>query len=445
MTVKTAVKKVARRGLLWNLRVAARPTLRYEAAPPDFSHAPRKLLVVRPDHLGDMLLMTPALAWLRRNFPETHITVLAGTWGTASLENNPDIDHIQRCDFPGFSREAKSSPLSPYAYALEQSRKLRAQGYDAAINFRPDFWWGALLLYLADIPIRIGYNWQESKGFYTHEIPLALPPDFALPFGQSARHSTSLNLRLAAAFGELYGKPAQISPAEGILRFQPSAEDERYIKMLLAEWGIQPGDKLVAIHPGTGATIKLWTVESFAAVADGLARQPNVRVVLTGTEISLKSVVPNRSNWIRRAGGDAPPLFSPGAIWLSGWIVGPCIWQLRPAHPLFIFSVPPTRQFTGLGATRRAIELSVPKLICRAVPAAYSTLSASAGKAVTACGRSNRRKCWMRRTNCLHKFRISRMQSFPTFGRNIEDAILSHVRKEYRGCKPLLRFEFALQ
>jgi ADP-heptose:LPS heptosyltransferase len=284
MTVKTAVKKVARRGLLWNLRVAARPTLRYEAAPPDFSHAPRKLLVVRPDHLGDMLLMTPALAWLRRNFPETHITVLAGTWGTASLENNPDIDHIQRCDFPGFSREAKSSPLSPYAYALEQSRKLRAQGYDAAINFRPDFWWGALLLYLADIPIRIGYNWQESKGFYTHEIPLALPPDFALPFGQSARHSTSLNLRLAAAFGELYGKPAQISPAEGILRFQPSAEDERYIKMLLAEWGIQPGDKLVAIHPGTGATIKLWTVESFAAVADGLARQPNVRVVLTGTE-----------------------------------------------------------------------------------------------------------------------------------------------------------------
>jgi ADP-heptose:LPS heptosyltransferase len=121
--------------------------------------------------------------------------------GAASLENNPHIDRLLRCDFPGMTRQTKSNPLAPYLYALEQSRRLRARGYDAAINFRDDYWWGALLLYLADIPVRVGYRWPESHRFLTHEAPLVESSDSDLsisgPFNRSPRHSVAVNLNLA--------------------------------------------------------------------------------------------------------------------------------------------------------------------------------------------------------------------------------------------------------
>lgn len=288
--LKPTLKKIARRVLLWNLRVASRPRLSYKATLPDFSTPPKKLLLVRPDHLGDLLMWTPTLALLRQALPNTEITALVGPWGMASLENNPDIDRVQRCDFPGFSRQTSKNPLEPYAYVLEQSRKLREQGFDAAINFRYDFWWGALLLYLADIPMRLGYRWPESKNFLTHEVelqtanPELLTAGAPVPFGQTTQHGAALNLRLAAQLLDLYGLNSKLTEFDPRLRFYPASEDERYVKLLLSEWGIERGERLIAIHPGTGATIKLWTVEGFAALADAMAEKYNARVVLTGTE-----------------------------------------------------------------------------------------------------------------------------------------------------------------
>lgn len=277
MLFKQPLKRIARRVFLWSLQGAARPTLRYNAARPDFSRPPRKLLLIRPDHLGDVLLLTPALASLRKALPQTEITVLVSPSGAASLENNPHIDRVVRLDFPGMSRQPQSNFLAPYLYALEQSRQLRAKGYDAAINFRNDYWWGALLLYLADIPVRLGYRWPESRRFLTHDTastePGSLPQD---------QHSAAANLNLVRRFLKLYNQPPALDQAESRLVFKPSTDDDRYIRLQLSEWGINRGQKLVAIHPGTGATIKLWTVQDFAAVADSLATKHGVRVVFTG-------------------------------------------------------------------------------------------------------------------------------------------------------------------
>jgi ADP-heptose:LPS heptosyltransferase len=285
MLLKQPLKRIVRRAFLWGLQGAARPSLRYNATRPDFSHPPRKLLLIRPDHLGDLLMLTPALASLRKALPQAEITVMVSPAGAASLENNPDIDRLIRCDFPGMTRQTKSNPLAPYLYALEQSRQLRARGYDAAINFRDDYWWGALLLYLADIPVRVGYRWPESHRFLTHEAPLVESSDglpISGPFTRSPRHSVAVNLNLARRLLKLYHRPLDLTEADTRLHFQPSVEDERFIRLQLSEWGIEKGQKLVAIHPGTGATLKLWTVKGFAAVADALALKYGLRVVFTG-------------------------------------------------------------------------------------------------------------------------------------------------------------------
>lgn len=280
---KENIKKFARKALLWNLQVAARPTLHYKDKPTDQTEPPKKILVIRPDHLGDVLMITPALTLLRKALPNAEITVLVGPWGAPSLYNNPTVDRIQRCEFPGFSRQPKENMLSPYMYAVEQSRWLRIQKFDAVINLRYDFWWGGLLGYLADIPIRVGYDFPEAKGFLTHILPLEQSVD-NVPFGQTAQHSAALNLNLVHFFLQQYGLNPILNEADSRLRFGLTPHDETYIKWLLSEWDINRHDQLVAIHPGSGATLKLWTIEGFAAVADALSEKYGVKVILTGGE-----------------------------------------------------------------------------------------------------------------------------------------------------------------
>ncbi|NLE76887.1 MAG: glycosyltransferase family 9 protein, partial [Chloroflexi bacterium] len=99
----------ARLTVLWAAgRALGRPT------PQPALPAGARLLLVRPDHLGDLLFVTPALAWLRQALPQVHLTALVGPWGQAALRGNPHLDELLTLPFPGFTRQAKGSPLAPY-------------------------------------------------------------------------------------------------------------------------------------------------------------------------------------------------------------------------------------------------------------------------------------------------------------------------------------------
>ena len=129
-----------------------------------------RILVIRPDHLGDLLFATPALHHLREALPGAHITALVGPWGLPVLDGNPGADQILTCTFPGFARQPKESLWAPYSLLIREARKLRGR-FDVALNLRFDFWWGALLAYWAGIPVRMGYDMAESRPFLTRHVP----------------------------------------------------------------------------------------------------------------------------------------------------------------------------------------------------------------------------------------------------------------------------------
>src|ERR1043166_1042731 len=62
--------------------------------------AARRVLVVRLDNLGDVLLMTPAIRAVRRALPHAEITLLAGSVGAQAGFLNPDIDDVIVYDSP---------------------------------------------------------------------------------------------------------------------------------------------------------------------------------------------------------------------------------------------------------------------------------------------------------------------------------------------------------
>ena len=52
----------------------------------------KKILVVKLDHIGDVLLATPVITNLRLHYPHAHIALLVGSWSKQVVECSPHLD-----------------------------------------------------------------------------------------------------------------------------------------------------------------------------------------------------------------------------------------------------------------------------------------------------------------------------------------------------------------
>ena len=54
-----------------------------------------RILLSRPDRVGDLILSTPAIASMRRAFPQAHITIVCTDYNAVVVEHNPDVDYLE--------------------------------------------------------------------------------------------------------------------------------------------------------------------------------------------------------------------------------------------------------------------------------------------------------------------------------------------------------------
>ncbi len=252
---------------LWGLQLAGAWLSRRVPTPP----TPKKILLIRPDHLGDLLFLTPALRHLRQSLPEAHLSLLVGPWGLPIVQNNPHVDDILTCDFPGFTRQPKPSPWQPYRYLHEMAHTLKKHRFDAAIVFRFDHWWGAWLAAVAGIPRRVGYATDSVRPFLTASLPYI-----------EGLHEVEQNFRLVQFFIS-GGDEIPARDAIGNTEFFVPDAGRRWALNWLHEAPPDSTHPLVVIHPGAGAAVKLWRVEAWAQVADALAADFSAQIVLSGS------------------------------------------------------------------------------------------------------------------------------------------------------------------
>lgn len=242
------------------------------------------ILLLRPDHIGDLLFVTPVLRALRQCLPDAHIACMVGPWGKAVLENNPNLDELILCEFPGFHREHRGPVWAPYRELLACANRLRVRQFDLALVLRFDHWWGALLAYQAGIARRIGYDIPENRPFLTLAVPYV-----------SLRHEVLQNLTLveqvlhtadAVPIGVPSTPPTTEIPAMA-LQFVITQQDQDFVTSYLQSKGVPKDVPLVAIHPGAGSAVKLWRPEAWAEVADSIVRRWHARIVITGSRDEL--------------------------------------------------------------------------------------------------------------------------------------------------------------
>jgi heptosyltransferase-2/heptosyltransferase-3 len=231
----------------------------------------RRILVMRPDHLGDLLFATPTLDLLRQAFPTAHITGIVGPWGRAMWEGNPNLDALEVVPFPGIVERVGG--VEPYRLLSRSAAQIARGKYDLGITLRFDHWWGAALMWAAGVPRRWGYGTPGMQSWLTNLVP-------HIP----GRHEVEQGLRLVQAMIEAVGEqrsvPPQISRNIGEPPLTPpnmSAPPQD----LLDTWLNAAADRCVVIHPGTAGANKLWTIRGWAEVADRLAAQ-GYSIVLTG-------------------------------------------------------------------------------------------------------------------------------------------------------------------
>lgn len=229
--------------------------------PRSAASARRKLLVVRPDHLGDLLFLTPALRRLRRGLPDAEIVGLVGPWGVPVLVGNPNLDRLIAWDFPWFDRRGRRSTVAAYSSLIALARLLRRERFDLTLQFRADFWWGALAARLAGTSEQIGFDVPNVRPFLSRALPV--------------RHG------LHAADEDLCLAEAVAGPGGGErLEFFVADADRRRAAQLLGTAG--PDQPLVALQSGAGAPVKHWPIERLAEVGRRLQGEVGATIVALG-------------------------------------------------------------------------------------------------------------------------------------------------------------------
>lgn len=227
----------------------------------------KRVLCIRLDNLGDVLMTTPALHALRRAQPGRHLTLLASRAGKAAAPFIDAIDDVIEHDAPWVKQDAPIDALAD----LAMRARLNAAHFDAAVIFSvysqnplP----AAMLCHLAGIPLRLAHCRENPYGLLSDWVQETEPQ-------QGTRHEVERQLALVARVGA--------RAADTRMRFNVRPEDAMSLAQKLRARDVDPRAPFVVVHPGASAASRRYPVERFAEVIERLRTQLQWPMLVTGS------------------------------------------------------------------------------------------------------------------------------------------------------------------
>jgi lipopolysaccharide heptosyltransferase II len=255
---------------LWLRRLGKR----YPPLTPATFH-PRRILVIRLDLIGDLVLSLTVVRALKRTYPEAEIDLLALPASAKVASYDPNLSEIITYD-PNIWRRPKALfQLKNWREASALRQKLRARHYDLAVSVYAN--WAAILAVLSGARRRVGYGPEGYPGFMTDSVPGGIPGRWRHWAPLDNKHEVDYCLALAQAAG------ATLTPADRIPRLYVDEKTREEVEQLLIRAGLQPHKPLIICHINSNnGQSKRWPIPYWATLIDRLIRQEGAQVVLTG-------------------------------------------------------------------------------------------------------------------------------------------------------------------
>lgn len=244
---------------------------------------PEKILVIRLDHIGDVVCSTPIFRELKEAYPLSEISVLTSASGKEILAENPYIRHVYVLEKNWFSRGKREGMLLG---AIKAVFWMRREKFDIAFDLRGDIR-HIMMMFLGRAKYRIGYG-ITGGGFLLNKTV-----EYS-----SLSHSLTNNLKLVSSLTRtLQQEDLELYLTE----FEKQSASE-----ILRSVGVKEDDKIVCIHAEAGYPSKDWGVHRFLELARKLSHIEQTKVVLLGTrKESLKEPGIENENMIDLRGNTA--------------------------------------------------------------------------------------------------------------------------------------------
>ncbi len=221
-----------------------------------------RILIIRRDNIGDLACTTPAIAALRRRYPNAEIAALVNSYNAEVLQGNPNLDHVFV-----YQKLKHAGGIASRFKAVNQRLKLIAKlrrwkpdvtilakaGYERhGLSFARQIGAKNIIGYLPDNP-------AQTKGL----------PDVRLP----APVFNTLH-EVEAVNGLL--KPLNIAIAPGPLQVFPDALVVEALKSRLSV-----ANKRIALHISAREAERRWGNDNFIALTQQILHtQPDTQILL---------------------------------------------------------------------------------------------------------------------------------------------------------------------
>jgi lipopolysaccharide heptosyltransferase II len=238
--------------------------------------AVKRLLCVRLDSMGDVLMTTPALRAFKRSAPGRSVTLLTSRSGAAVAPFVREVD--DSIEFIASWMKASATEDTHDAALIDE---LKARRFDAAAIFTvysqsplP----AAYLCYLAGIPLRLAHCRENPYRLLTDWVPDPEPQHMI-------RHEVRRHLDLAAEVG--------CRTTDERLSFTVPKRARAAAAIALRAAGVGAEEPLIVVHPGASAPSRCYPGRSFARAMDLVLQRSYGAVIFTGSaeEVALVEAI----------------------------------------------------------------------------------------------------------------------------------------------------------
>lgn len=240
----------------------------------------KTVLVVRPDRVGDLVLMSPFLRELRKSKKDARITLVVDERFANLVELCPWIDELQTI---GGVASGPAEKFRQYRHTVRFARKnLKDKQIDLALipRWDVDYYQAAVMAYFSGAATRVGYSEGVHPGKQQFNAGLDKLLTRAIDH-REPKHEVGRNLDFLRAVG------GQVT--DDSLELWLNGEDRDYARRVLESGGSGPDEPIISLAPGAGHAKRQWPLGRFIQLGSRLLSEFGGRIVVVGGEADQES------------------------------------------------------------------------------------------------------------------------------------------------------------